>query len=277
MKLGFATLGAPDWPLEKVAETAARTGYDGLELRGVDRQHLDPSMTPGERAEVRRILDDAGLDAVAVTAYVRLTEPGRDASEAAETIGSYVELARDVGAPRVRLFGGRVPDGEDRETAEARVAECLESVAPAAGEAGVRLCLETHDAFRTGADVARVLREVDHPAVEALWDVHHPYTCGETLLETLDLLWPRIGYLHVKDSFPMPDGERQRCLLGAGDVPVREAIELLKGRGFGGYLVVEWEKPWHPELAEADVAMAQHIWRLRPWIDAAEPEGTAAS
>jgi len=266
VKLGFSTLAAPDRPLRDLAQAVARAGYDGLELRGVDRKHLDPAMTGDERAEVRRILSDAGLEAVAVTSYDRLTKPAGGPEAGADRIRAHIALARDVGAAGVRLFGGNVPQGEQRSDAEARAAALLASVADDAAAAGVRLCLETHDAFSTGRQVAALLRRVNHAALAALWDVHHPWRSGERPEDTLDVLWPAIAYLHVKDAFTMPDGSRQLCLLGAGDVPVREILGLLKRRGYGGYLVVEWEKPWQPEIPSVDVAIGQHILKLREYL-----------
>ncbi len=39
--------------------------------------------------------------------------------------------------------------------------------------------------------------------------------------------------------------------LGEGEVPVREIIGLLAAGGYAGYLSVEWEKYWHPDIEEA--------------------------
>jgi fatty-acyl-CoA synthase len=44
---------------------------------------------------------------------------------------------------------------------------------------------------------------------------------------------------------------------------VREILEALRRFGYGGYVTVEWEKKWHPELAEPEVALPQHIAWLR--------------
>ncbi|HET8826764.1 MAG TPA: hypothetical protein VFM77_16605, partial [Terriglobales bacterium] len=47
-------------------------------------------------------------------------------------------------------------------------------------------------------------------------------------------------------------------LTGRGDVPVKRQIELLWKVGYGGYFCFEWEKLWHPELEEPDVAFADY-------------------
>jgi sugar phosphate isomerase/epimerase len=164
------------------------------------------------------------------------------------------------------VFGGTIPDGEDRAAVERRMADLLLSVADDAADAAVRICLETHDSFTRASAVARVLALAEHPAVAALWDAYNQFQTGEPPLEALDALWPRIGYLHVKDGFTLPDGGHHLCLLGAGELPTAEILAALKDRGFDGYLVVEWEKAWHPELADVRVAAPQHIVKLREYL-----------
>jgi sugar phosphate isomerase/epimerase len=46
-------------------------------------------------------------------------------------------------------------------------------------------------------------------------------------------------------------------------VPVRRILALLQEAGYNGYVSVEWEKKWHPDLAEPEVAIPQHIAWLR--------------
>jgi sugar phosphate isomerase/epimerase len=266
MKLGFSSLAAIDQPLADLAQMLARTGYDGIELRGKDRQHVDPSMSAAERRQVRKLLADAGLQAAAVTSYALIAQDSADVAAAQQTLGAYIDLARDLGSPLLRVFGGHIPDGSDRAAVERRMADLLLSVADRAAGAGVKICLETHDAFTRAADLARVLAMAKHPNVVALWDVGNQFETGEPVAKAAELLAERLGYCHIKDSFALPGGKRQLCFLGAGDVPVAEVIAMLKARGFGGYLVVEWEKAWHPELADADVAAAQHILKLREYL-----------
>jgi fatty-acyl-CoA synthase len=58
----------------------------------------------------------------------------------------------------------------------------------------------------------------------------------------------------------------QLVLLGEGEVPVREMLGLLAAGGYPGWISVEWEKRWHPEIEPPEVALPQHLAVLRPWI-----------
>jgi len=113
--------------------------------------------------------------------------------------------------------------------------------------------------------VAAVLDQVDSSHVAALWDSQHPYRAGETAEEVIALLGPRIRHVHVKDARhpARPDDPWPLVLLGEGDVPVAEQLRLLAQSGYDGYVAVEWEKKWHPEIAPPEVALPQHIAWLR--------------
>ena len=77
-----------------------------------------------------------------------------------------------------------------------------------------------------------------------------------------------IAHVHVKDATRTdPEGTTwQLVLLGEGEVPVAEQLRVLRQRGYEGYISVEWEKKWHPEIPEPEVALPQHIRYLRSLI-----------
>jgi sugar phosphate isomerase/epimerase len=52
----------------------------------------------------------------------------------------------------------------------------------------------------------------------------------------------------------------------SGDVPVRESLAALCAAGYDGLLTVEWEKRWHPELAEPEVALPRERETLKRWL-----------
>ena len=66
-----------------------------------------------------------------------------------------------------------------------------------------------------------------------------------------------IHHVHVKDGV-IKDGKVQYRILGKGEAPVRESIQLLQKGGFQGYYSFEWEKLWHPEIEEPEIALAQY-------------------
>jgi sugar phosphate isomerase/epimerase len=54
-----------------------------------------------------------------------------------------------------------------------------------------------------------------------------------------------------------------------GDVPVVEVLRLLASGGYDGWIAFEWEKRWHPEIAEPEVAIAQFATTAAEYLRAA--------
>ncbi|NEA18060.1 sugar phosphate isomerase/epimerase family protein, partial [Streptomyces halstedii] len=105
MKLAFSTLGVPGTSVPEVVRLAAGNGYQGVELRAHPEEPVHPGLTPGERAAVAEEFRRGGVAVLAVAGYARVAAEGDDEPVAAELAG-LVELARDLGAPYVRVFPG---------------------------------------------------------------------------------------------------------------------------------------------------------------------------
>jgi sugar phosphate isomerase/epimerase len=239
-------------------------GYAGVELRLIDGELIDPAMGPGDRARVKRTVDAASMPVVAVDSSIKLTgqDPGSE-------LRRFLELASDWEAPLVRVFGGALPDdGAGRRAGLEAAARVLDAAAPVAERLGVAIGVETHDSFRASATVAELLALVDSAAVGAVWDSHHPHRAGEGAAEVWANLGPRILLAQVKDAIPDPAQEEgwQLVLLGDGEVPVRDMLGLLYAGSYNGWVSVEWEKRWHPEIAEPEVALPQHLAVLDAWM-----------
>ncbi|HEY1644316.1 MAG TPA: TIM barrel protein [Streptosporangiaceae bacterium] len=267
----FSTLAFPAASLGEALTLGRSWGYDGVELRLIDGELIDPGMPAAQRAQIRRTLAAAGLPAVAVDSSIRLT----DGAAATAQLNQFLELASDWEAPLVRVFGGPLPaGGPGRAAGLAAAARVLTAAAPRAARLGVRIGLETHDDFSAARVVAGVLARVPDPGVGAVWDSHHPFRAGESAAEAYAALAPRILLAQVKDARRAPERADgwQLVLLGQGEVPVREMLALLAGGGYQGWVSVEWEKRWHPEIEEPQVALPQHLAVLRAWQDGGNPE-----
>ena len=267
MRLAFSTLGCPAWSLDRIVRAAVEYGYDGVEIRGI-QEHVDlrdsPYFSSSERQAVHRRFEDSGLSIRCLGSSASFANQDKR-TEAAEEARAYIDIAADLGCPLVRVFGGSDPTGGPRRETVCAVVESLARLAPYAEERKVVLILETHDAFSTGQAVAEVLAGVDHPSIGALWDLHHPFREGEAPDMTESFLRPYLRHCHVKDS---RDG--QYTLLGEGDVPIKEMLTLISQRSIPEvghpWISLEWEKRWHPEIAEPEVALPQYASRLREYL-----------
>jgi sugar phosphate isomerase/epimerase len=221
-------------------------------------------MPAAARAEVRRTVAAAGLPIVAVDSSIRLTsdDPGPE-------LRQFLELASDWEAPLVRVFGGALPEREHaRSSRLAEAARVLEAAASIAERLGICIGVETHDAFSASSVVAELLAMVESQWVGAVWDSHHPHRVGERPAEVYQNIGRRTLLAQVKDARPAPAREDgwQLVLLGEGEVPVREMLSLLAAGGYEGWISVEWEKRWHPEIEDPRVALPQHLKLLDTWM-----------
>src|SRR5918998_2935557 len=163
-KLAFSTLGCPRWELEDVARAAGAYGYAGVELRALGGG-LDllarPEFQPGRVARTREWLAGQGLDVCCVD--TSCTFDSADESERrrqVEVAGRHCELAAALGAPLIRVFPDKVPEGATREETRDRISDSLREVARRAPR-GVRVGLETHGDFARGDVTADIIRRAD--------------------------------------------------------------------------------------------------------------------
>jgi sugar phosphate isomerase/epimerase len=254
--------------LEQAVAAARQYGYEGIELRLIDGELVRADMSIEARRRVRELCTDAGIPIVCVDTSVRIAQP--DPAERAEQVRdglAFLELAAGWDAPLIRVFGGP-PEGTDTAAARDAAIECLAPLAERGRALGVAVVLETHDAFSGSAIVADVLAATPAGGAGALWDILHPFRVGDLLDQTIANLRDRLLHVHIKDGRRPADGgpNWDLTLLGEGDVPTRDILGALHSIGYDGWLAVEWEKKWHPNLAEPEVALPQHAALLREYL-----------
>ncbi|WP_199835929.1 sugar phosphate isomerase/epimerase [Streptomyces sp. TP-A0356] len=261
MKLAFSTLGVPGLPITDVVRLAATHGYHGVELRAHPEEPVHPGIDRAERTDVAAEFKAGGIEILGLAGYTRVAAPGDDEPVLAE-IRELLGLARDLGAPFVRVFPGG-DTGRSPQEADAVAARRLGTAAEYAADLGVRILLETHDSHRTGADALRVLGAVGHRHVGALWDVMHTWLGGEQPQQTYAALSPYLGYVQVKDIASADD--KTPLPLGSGILPLTETVEVLSRHGWDGWLCWEYEKRWYEAAAPLPELLGQgreHLARL---------------
>lgn len=236
---GISTLGCLDLPLDDVGRLATDHGIDGIELR----VGLSPLPSP---REIQATLTHHEVTAFAVASSVRIADPDT-ADDATRVLRADVALATSLGASYVRVF----PGGDSVPTAVRHVS----ALADLLDEPGSPvIAVETHDRLPTGRAVAALVADVGHPRVGAVWDALHPWRHGETMAETADALLDLPGYVQVKDAASVEDPTP--CLLGTGSVPLPDLRDQLKQRGYEGWVSIEWERAWYPDIPPLSAVLA---------------------
>ncbi|PYP38358.1 MAG: xylose isomerase [Gemmatimonadetes bacterium] len=263
LPLGFSTLGCPQWSWPQILDFAAARGYAAVELRGILKE-LDltkvPELTGEHLSEAKRQLaaHELVVPTVDASAHMHEMDPAKHAAQLDEA-HRCIDLAHALGAPYVRVFGNNYVEGVPRGEMLAHVAAGLRTLGHYARGKNVTVVIESHGDFTDSPALLDILTKADSPNVALLWDAHHTFVSGkEEPEDTVRQLGRYIRHVHLKDSVPAAtEGGRRYVLTGTGQVPVQRQIEALVKLGYRGYYNFEWEKRWHPEIEEPEVAFAQ--------------------
>lgn len=276
MKLAYSTLGCPGWSVEKAVQAVTKYGYEAIEWRLADGEVLTSQTSTEVKARLIEATKQAGLFVACLDtscSFVKATDEER--RQTVQEAKAMIDLAAELGAPYIRVFGGKIPAGRTREEMLGPSGQALGEAARYGKTKGVTVLLETHDDWAASPDSLDLIRAAGPEApVNILWDVHHPYRVGETPFKTITNLLNGgvISHVHIKDARRDDNDPTgwHLTLLEEGEVPVREIVTLLQEAGYDGYLSVEWEKKWHPEIEEPEVALPEYADLLRRYIKQAE-------
>lgn len=260
-KLGFSTLGCPNYDIDQVIALAKNNRYSGLEIRFMHGQVDLPKVEeflPARIKETRRRFDDAGIQVVCIGTSVRMTSLDKaERGKQLEASRANCAIAEGLGARYLRVFGGPIPEQQDREATVAAIVEGLSQIADETRARGVTSLLETHDAFSTSDSILDLFARGASRNLEILWDTLHTHRHGESGASTWARLGPRIRLVHLKDSAKSSAKGFDLVLTGEGTVPIPSFLEVLKAANYDGYVNFEWEKAWHPEIEDPEVAIPQ--------------------
>jgi sugar phosphate isomerase/epimerase len=276
LPIAFSTLGCPRWDWNTILSRAAQWGYAAVELRG-----LQGEMDLTRRAEFSRArfaaslkdLEALGLRISDLGSSVKLHEGEATARAAQLDEGKrFIDLAHRLKAPYVRVFGDQIVRDQPRQATVERVIAGCRELGQYAKDSSVAVLLESHGDFCDSPTLLEILRGAEMPSVGLLWDAHHTVVVGkETPAVTLRELGRYIRHTHLKDSKPEGQGVRY-VLTGSGTVPLREIVGQLVNRQYRGYFGFEWEKLWHPEIEEPEVAFPHFAKVIQEYLKEAGVE-----
>jgi sugar phosphate isomerase/epimerase len=264
MKIAFSTLACPNWSWEQIIDNAARLGYHGIELRGVEGEMVLPKARPFLPEAIEQTMADLkerGLDICSLDTSCSFHAESKFAASLKEGSDT-IELAQKLGVPYVRVFGDRIPPSEERDTVLDRIARGLDELGRLAEGTGVTVLLETHGDIHHSELVLDIFSRIKSQSVGLLWDFEHPFMAGEAPAVTYERLRHLIKHVHVKDAYRNGE-EKVCCAVGEGIVPVLEMIRLLQNDGYEGWYSLEYEKKWKDYLEEPEISLPAFINYLK--------------
>jgi fatty-acyl-CoA synthase len=260
MKIAFSTLGCPQWTWDEILTTASDLGYDGIEVRGVGNDLFIPKAKPFLDVNLKSTkdrLNKMNLEIPILTSSCCLNDKENCENQIHEG-KEYILLAQKAEVSYVRILGDLNPEpGSDVDIDF--VADNLKVLSQYAQGKNVKLLVETNGIFAKSDNILKLLEKTGCGNVGVLWDVHHPFRyMDETVHDTYVKLKDHIRHVHIKDSV-MQEGKVKYKMLGCGDVPVNDAIEILQSENYKGYVSLEWVKRWCMDLEEPGIVLSHFI------------------
>lgn len=268
-----------DW--EPMAETAAKLGFDGVDLTLRDGGHVLPERVEEDLPKAASIIRRAGLALPMVTTGIADTR-----SPHAESI---LKTVSALGIPRYRWGGFRYTDAgslpDQLAELKPRVAELEEM------NRKYKLCAmyHTHSGLNeVGAsmwDLWTLVKDRDTRWISVNYDVAHATVEGGLgdWVHSTRLLVPFTKGIAVKDFHWAKDANGEWkprwCPLGEGMVDFKRYFAMMKQANFSGPLQLHVEYPLggaehgeHTISVEKDVvfaALRRDLARIRTWLQEA--------
>jgi sugar phosphate isomerase/epimerase len=273
LPIAVSTLGCPKWDWNTIVKNTSQWGFAALELRGIQDQMDLPKCAEFSGTRLQGSLNDlsaAGLKISDLGASAQMHEP--DPAKRAKHMDEarrFIDLAHALHAPYVRVFPNQFVPNEDKQVTFNRISSGLHELGEYAGKAGVTVIVESHGEFRRAEDLTAIVEGAKSKNVAFLWDAHHTCVEGEKPADTFARLGRFTRHTHLKDSVAIPGkpkDDRRYVLTGTGEIPVKETVRVLATHGYKGYYCFEWEKRWHPEIDEPEVAFPHYAKTMRGYL-----------
>ncbi|MEP7257833.1 MAG: sugar phosphate isomerase/epimerase family protein [Flavitalea sp.] len=259
--LSFSTLGCPDWSFADTVSFAKAHGYQGLEIRGIKRE-LDlpkcPEFSSPENIRATcKLMEDNGLkfSDLGSSATMHYRE-GAEREKSLDEGRRFIDLAHEIKCPYIRVFPNDFPDNQEKKETIDLIVKGLITLGEHAKGSNVRVLMESHGKVVMIEDIKTIMDLSAGPNTGMVWDIVNMWSVTkEPPAEAYASLKKYIFHTHLKDM-KMVNGKEEYFFLGKGGSPIVEAIRILDKGGYKGYYSWEWEKMWHPEIAEPEIALA---------------------
>ncbi len=236
---------------------AKEMGFDAIEFIDIPGETFE--MKKSLAAELRAKADSLGMVINAYTIGACLFN-GDEQSDAAEVerLKKQLEVAQILGANVMRhdvcYKLGSTGASRSFDLMLPTIAANARKVTEYAQTLGIKTCSENHGQIVQDSDrVERLFNAVNHDNFGLLVDMGNFLCVDENPITAVSRVAPYAFHVHAKDMlvrsipnescFGMTRGCNyiSGCVVGEGDVPVKQCLQILKKAGYDGYVSIEFE------------------------------------
>jgi sugar phosphate isomerase/epimerase len=230
LKLGTVTYNiAKDWDVPTLIKNLSATGFEAVELRTTHKHGVELTLSPAERAEVRKRFEDSpvkigGLGTICEFHAADQAVVRKNVDETKQ----WVKLAQDLGSPGVKVRPNGLPKDVPEEKTLEQIGKALAECGAAARDHGVAIQLEVHG--EATSRLPRIRKILDfggnHPGVRVCWNSNQTDLLDDGFEANFKLVRDQIGQVHMRDLF-------------LEEYPWRKLLTSLSEMKFSGYCFAE--------------------------------------
>lgn len=270
MKFALCNEMFGDRPMAEIASTAARLGYQGIEVAPFTLAPSVMEITDAKRRETRQVIEDQGLETVGLhwlfagpSGLHMTTADQATWQRTRDYLAALLDLCSDLGG-KVLVLGSpkqrNVLENQTKQGAWKQAADLLASVVDRAGELELTICFEPLSPVETNfintvAEGMELVREVNHPSLKIHLDVKAMCSEGRPVPEIIrSVAVEDVGHFHVND--PNLYGP------GMGDVDYAPIAEAVRDLQYDKWLSVEPFKydPDPETVARRSIDYLRRFW-----------------
>lgn len=270
MKFAFCNEMFESRPMAEVCLVARKLGYHGIEIAPFTLAPSAEDVTPKARKEVRRVIEDHGLETVGLhwlfagpTGLHLTTTDNQVWGRTRDYLSCLLDLCSDLGG-KVLVLGSpkqrSIIEGQTKEGAWQRAVELLSSVLDKAGGLGLTICLEPLSPAETNfvntvAEGMKMVRQINHPNFKIHLDVKAMSSESTPVPDVIrSVRVEDIGHFHVND--PNLYGP------GMGEVDYGPIAKAVRDVGYDKWLSVEVFKydPDPETIARKSIEYLHKFW-----------------
>lgn len=229
MKLGLVTYQwGKDWDVPTLIKNCTAANFSGVELRSSHAHGVELSLTPEQRAEVRKQFADSSVAVVGIGSACEYHAVDQAVvKKNIEETKQYVLLSKEIGGSGVKVRPNGLPMEVPVEQTVAQIGRALHEVAEFAQEHGQEIRLEVHGQGTMEIPVLhQIMQAANHKNAVVCWNCNKSDMNGAGLEANFKLVQDKIHTVHIHD-------------LTKNNYPWPELFALLKGISFSGWTLVE--------------------------------------
>ncbi len=245
MKLAFSTRYMPGMSLTEYFGIASQQKFKAVEIYDIYAECFSGEKAPFSEAgafSTRRKQLNSGVAISQLDFPFDISDGDKFDTNTQKAFG-IIKAASDINVQYVKAYAGL-----DKDTAE----RFIGTIKDFAEEKGVIILIETGGIYADSAVLRDLLDGFASDSLGACWNMYSTFfTAKEDAETTIKNLGAYVKSVKINDA----DKEGCPMLIGEGVLPVTEMINALRSINYNGYVSLEWNTQWLPEVEDFEVIL----------------------